>query len=70
MTLFSGMVNIPISRLGVGALTLTVTRVGGADTTKAPVFVTFGEDLPVATFSEMVNYLRYFGSPARLQSTA
>jgi len=66
--MFSGIINIPITRLGVGALTLTVTTVGGADTTKAPVFVTFGEDLPVATFSEMVNYLRYFGSPARLQA--
>jgi len=31
------------------------------------VFVTFGEDLPVATFSDMVSYLRYFGSPSRLQ---
>jgi GWxTD domain-containing protein len=35
---------------------------------RTPVFVTFGEDLPVATFTEMINYLRYFGSPARLQS--
>ena len=65
--IFSGIVNIPIAQLGVGALTLAVTRVGATDTTKAPVFVTFGEDLPVATFTEMVNYLRYFGSPARLQ---
>ena len=67
-TVFSGLLTIPVTRLGVGALTLTVTRVGGSDTTKAPVFVTFGEDLPVATFSEMVNYLRYFGSPGRLQT--
>jgi GWxTD domain-containing protein len=66
--MFSGLLAIPVTRLGVGALTLTVTRVGGTDTTKAPVFVTFGEDLPVATFSEMVNYLRYFGSPSRLQT--
>ena len=66
--LFSGVMNIPVARLGVGALTLAVASIGGSDTTKAPVFVTFGEDLPVATFTEMVNYLRYFGSPARLQS--
>jgi len=65
--MFSGLLNIPIARLGVGALTLTVVTVGGSDTTKAPVFVTFGEDLPVASFAEMVNYLRYFGSVARLQ---
>jgi GWxTD domain-containing protein len=66
--LFSGQVNIPVAQLGVGALTLTVSSAQGSDTTKAPLFVTFGEDLPVATFTEMVNYLRYFGSPARLQS--
>ena len=67
-TLFSGLVTIPVARLGVGSLTLAVTPIGGADTTRAPVFVTFGEDLPVATFSEMVNYLRYFGSSSRLQA--
>lgn len=66
--IFSGVLTIPLLRLGIGALTLAVTARQGADTTKAPVFVTFGEDLPVATFSEMVNYLRYFGSPSRLQA--
>ena len=30
--------------------------------------MTFGEDLPVATFNEMLSYLRYFGSSARLQA--
>jgi GWxTD domain-containing protein len=66
--LFSGQVNIPVARLGVGALTLAVATSQGSDTTKAPLFITFGEDLPVATFTEMVNYLRYFGSPARLHA--
>jgi len=66
--LFSGQVNIPVAQLGVGAMTLAVVAAQGSDTTKAPVFVTFGEDLPVATFTEMVNYLRYFSSPARLQA--
>jgi GWxTD domain-containing protein len=66
--LFSGQLNIPVTQLGVGALTLAVTSTEAKDTTKAPVFVTFGEDLPVATFSEMVNYLRYFGSPSKIQN--
>jgi len=66
-SLFSGLIAVPIARLGVGAMTLAVTSTG-SDTTKAPLFVTFGEDLPVATFGEMVNYLRYFGAPARLQT--
>jgi len=66
--LFSGVISVPITRLGVGALTMTAVVTGRSDTTKAPLFVTFGEDLPVATFSEMVSYLRYFGSSARLQA--
>jgi GWxTD domain-containing protein len=66
--LFSGQVNIPVAQLGVGALTLSVVSTQGSDTTKAPLFVTFGEDLPVATFTEMVSYLRYYTSPARLQT--
>jgi GWxTD domain-containing protein len=66
--LFAGVISVPIARLGVGALTVSVAAVGKSDTTKTPVFVTFGEDLPVATFSEMVSYLRYFGSAARLQA--
>jgi GWxTD domain-containing protein len=65
--LFSGVVNVPVAQLGVGALTLAVTRGTGPDTMRAPIFVTFGDDLPVATFAEMVSYLRYFGSAARLQ---
>lgn len=66
--LFSGLLTVPLTRVGVGALTLTVSRTTASDTTRAPIFVTFGEDLPVATFSEMVSYLRYFGSAARLQN--
>jgi GWxTD domain-containing protein len=35
---------------------------------RTPVFVAFGDDLPVATFAEMVDYLRYYASIARLQA--
>lgn len=66
--IFSGVLKIPVSKLGVGALTLNTSLVDGVDTTKAPLFVTFGEDLPAATFTEMVSYLRYFVSPSRLQA--
>jgi len=60
-------VNVPISRLSVGVMTIGVSRAGSADTVHAPIFVGFGEDLPIATFTEMVDYLRYFTSSARLQ---
>ena len=66
--MFSGLVNIPVSRLGVGVMNISVNRVGGTDTLRAPLFVAFGEDLPVASFTEMLNYLRYYVSGPRLQA--
>ncbi|HEX7123614.1 MAG TPA: GWxTD domain-containing protein [Gemmatimonadaceae bacterium] len=64
--LFSGTFAIPVSRLGVGVLTLAVNRLGSPDTLRVPLFVAFGENLPVAEFGDMVNYLRYFAQPGRL----
>lgn len=64
--LFSGIVNIPINRLGVGVMLVSANRLGSTDTLSTPLFVAFGEDLPVATFTEMLNYLRYYASGPRL----
>lgn len=66
--LFSGVVYVPISKVGVGVMTVGVARVGGTDTLRTPMFVAFGEDLPVATFAEMLSYLRYYVSGPRLQA--
>ncbi|MGQ0765289.1 MAG: GWxTD domain-containing protein [Gemmatimonadota bacterium] len=65
--LFGGIVNVPVNRLGVGVMTVGVSREGGTDTLRAPLFIAFGEDLPVTTFSEMLDYLRYYVSAPRLQ---
>lgn len=65
--LFSGTIGIPISRVGVGIVNVIASRIGGTDTLRAPLLVAFGEDLPVATFSEMLDYLRYFAPSSRLQ---
>jgi GWxTD domain-containing protein len=64
--LFSGAVNVPISHVGVGVVSLVARRLDTQDSTKTPIFVTFGEELPVATFGEMLTYLRYFTSGSRL----
>ncbi len=66
--LFSGVIEVPVARLGVGIITVGVSRAGSIDTVRTPVFVAFGEDLPVATFSQMVDYLRYYASIAKLQT--
>ncbi len=66
--LFSGVLEVPVRRLGIGVTTLDFTRTDGGDTATVPIFVSFGDDLPVATFEQMLSYLRYFASPARLQA--
>lgn len=65
---FSSTFPIPVARLGVGAMTVGVNRTGSADTVRVPLFVAFGEELPVATYSQMLDYLRYYVSSQRLQA--
>ena len=65
-TMFSGIVRVPVSRVGLGVATFAAWPTGAADTASTPIFVSFGEELPVATFEEMLTYLRYFAPPERL----
>jgi GWxTD domain-containing protein len=65
---FSSVFAVPVPRLGVGVMTLGINGPGTADTIRIPLFVAFGEELPVATFSQMLDYLRYFVSSQRLQA--
>lgn len=68
--LFSGVVMVPVSRVGIGAAVISMWPTGGADTVGAPVFVTFGEELPVAKFEDMLAYLRWFAASYRLKTLA
>ncbi len=68
--LFSGVVTVPVSRVGIGVAVISMWPTGSADTVIAPVFVAFGEELPVAKFEEMLAYLRWFASPWRLKTLA
>jgi GWxTD domain-containing protein len=65
---FSATFPVPVARLGVGVMTLGLNRPGSADTVRIPLFVAFGEDLPVATFTQMLDYLRYYASSQRLDA--
>ena len=65
---FSSTFAVPVPSLGVGVMLLGLNRVGSADTVRIPLFVAFGEDLPVATFTQMLDYLRYYVSPQRLEA--
>jgi GWxTD domain-containing protein len=68
--LFSGIVNVPISTVGVGIARVFFNRrdARGADSIDAPLFVSFGEDIPLMSFEDMVGYLRFFATPSRLNA--
>lgn len=66
--IFSGTVNVPTARLGVGIATLTVDRRDTMDSAQIPLLITFGDDLAISSYEEMLTYLRYFTTPQRLQT--
>ena len=64
----SGVVRVPVAKLGIGTVELILSRGDVPDTTRAPLFVSFGDELPIASFEDMLSYLRYFASPSRLRA--
>lgn len=66
--LLSGSVRIPISRVGIGIANVTFTRIDATDTVRTPVFVSFGNDIPLVTYEEMLSELRYYAAPDRIKS--
>jgi len=66
--LFSGIVSVPISNIGIGTAQVSFTRRDATDTVKAPLFVSFGEDIPLMSFEDMIGYLRFFATPGRLNA--
>ncbi len=67
-SLFNGIVNVPISTVGVGIAQVFFTRRDSPDSAKAPLFVSFGEDIPLMSFEDMLGFLRFFASPSRLSA--
>lgn len=66
--LFSGVVEVPISTVGVGTAQVSFMRRDVPDSVRAPLFVSFGEDIPLMSFEDMLGYLRFFASSARLNA--
>jgi GWxTD domain-containing protein len=68
-SLFSGVVSVPISTVGVGLASVSFTRRDAAsDSVKEPLFVSFGEDIPLMSFEDMLGYLRFFAATSRLSA--
>jgi len=66
--LFSGIVSVPISTVGVGTGQVSFTRRDTPGSVEAPLFVSFGEDIPLMSFEDMVGYLRFFATPGRINA--
>lgn len=66
--LASGVVEVPVGQLGIGVAQLSFVREQSADTASTFVFVGFGENLPVARFDDMLQFLRHFATAGRLQA--
>ncbi|MGI8619498.1 MAG: GWxTD domain-containing protein [Gemmatimonadaceae bacterium] len=64
--LLSGVVAIPVVRLGIGVGNVSLVRLDTRDSSATPIFVSFGDDLPVAPFDDMLAYLRFYVAPSRL----
>lgn len=66
----SGKLRIPLSRVGIGVSEIQLTALGErpAASPRLPVFVSFGPDIPLASFDDLVNYLRWFTSSSRLEA--
>jgi GWxTD domain-containing protein len=67
-SLFNGILTVPISTVGVGIANVSFIRRDTRDSVRAPLFVSFGEDIPLMSFEEMLSYLRYFSAPSRLRA--
>jgi len=66
--LLAGAVSIPISRVGIGIANVTFTRADATDTVRTPVFVSFGNDIPLLSYEDLLNQLRYYVSPERIRA--
>jgi GWxTD domain-containing protein len=64
--LTSGVVHLPVPRLGAGRFTVTASLVGSTQRVQTPLLVSLGEQLGIASFEELVSYLRYYAAPERL----
>src|SRR5439155_8858006 len=61
------LLSLPVSRIGLGTLTLSIDGEDRRDSIRAiPIVVRPGDELAVAPFAETVEYLRFYLSADRL----
>ncbi len=63
-----GIAYVPVASIGLGVAEAALSAEGRSELARTSVFVAFGDDLPVTTWEDMLNYLQYFARPARLNA--
>jgi GWxTD domain-containing protein len=66
--LSSALLDFPVQSIGVGPVTVVTSLAGTADTARAPLFLSFGDEFGITSFDDLLSYLRYFVSPQRIQA--
>jgi GWxTD domain-containing protein len=66
--LLGGAVSIPVSRVGIGIANVTFTRSDATDTVRTPIFISFGDGIPLLSYEEMLSQLRYYAAPDRIRT--
>ncbi len=64
----STVAQLPVYRIGIGTLYVTLTPRGSGAPVRLPIVVRPGDELAVASFEDVVQYLRFFLSPERLRA--
>lgn len=64
----STTIPIPVTRLGIGISEVQVHTPGRNDTVRTRILVSLGDDLPIATFEDMLSFLRYFALSDQLKA--
>ncbi len=65
---FSGLLDVPVSRVGVGISTIMLVPRASTDTVSAKVFLGFGPDIPLLSFDDLLVQLRFFATSERIRS--
>ena len=64
----AAIARVPVAKVGLGRLRITAWHVGGKDSVSAPMFISPADDLAAVSFEELLGYLRYFATEARLRT--
>jgi GWxTD domain-containing protein len=67
-SLRQGVAYVPVASIGLGVAEAVVSVDGRSELSRTPIFVAFGDDLPVTTWEDMLNYLQFYSTPARLRA--